>query len=697
MDEFLQDRGFLQELNKYRVKTYYASIRLLDFETERTIAFIQGKIVSGSMSITGNSPTRRTGSLQIVFDRETFDLTNVDNLIAINKKFSLTIEIKNPFYEQGTGNEYFKYGDKLAFPQGLFLITSANSSISTTSRTITLQFIDKMGMLNGVCGGTIPAAVSLHDRITIDAEDNVTTTYPLIRQIIQEVVHHFGNEHPSRIIINDVPSFGRQVVRWNGASPIRFAPDDGAFIVAAADNTAFPKVFYRGEDIGYMSTDLTYPGELVMKAGTTVTQVLDEIVKTLGNFEYFYDVDGFFYFQQIRNFDKTGQTPAVPGNNNKSTNTPFNISNDPVAEAKFRDNYIPKFSSDQFLNEFADASLVSSVSFNPQYANIKNDFVVWGSRKESKDNAKLVRYHLAIDERPKDTGNNPRTLCSKFFWEYRDITSKLVLRYVATDTNAAPSVDPLKETVKLHSTALKIGMPFEWREELYRRALLAFNTSTEGSYYDEELMAEWRLIYDPSSEDFERRWKEHYGTDVSSVPWNGYNIDVIVSPQNIRYWLDLIDTATPLGAYSVNRIGRRSIVKENNKINEVLAKEVPDIVFIDDSDSDRTKAIQAMKDYISIGQTYCLVQPEFIPSFQYRNSFGSCYEDVRELMYLNLIYNAQVSMQTIPIFYLDVNKVIRLNFPDLGISGNFVISQISWNLGNTATMQISATEAVVIA
>lgn len=34
-----------------------------------------------------------------------------------------------------------------------------------------------------------------------------------------------------------------------------------------------------------------------MKAGATVTQVLDEIVKALGNYEYFYDEEGIFHFR----------------------------------------------------------------------------------------------------------------------------------------------------------------------------------------------------------------------------------------------------------------------------------------------------------------------------------------------------------------------------------------------------------------
>lgn len=745
----MQDRGFLEELNKFRIKTYYASIMLLDFSTERPITMLEGRVVNGSMSLAANSPTRRTGSLQIVFDNHTFDLTDMDNLIAINKKFILNLGIKNPFYDIG---QYRDYGDVLWFKQGVFIITGANLSVSTNSRTINVQFIDKMGMLNGVCGGTLPQTVSLHDRIEIDPNENVTTTFPRIKQIVQEVVHHFGGEDPSKIIISDIPDFGRQVATWAGSMPVWFATNAGAFVVSNTAPQGFPVQYILGDDIGYMSTELTYPGELVMKAGSTVTGILDEIVKTLGNFEYFYDVDGYFHFQQIQNFNKTGQAPLITGNTR--SNTPFNISTDPATETAFRSQYLPNYQSDQFLNEFASDDLITQASFNPKYGDIKNDFVVWGSRKANKDEERLVRYHLAIDERPKDDntstlwvlsqtynagsivrngnqlyraliyvpantqitnttywtteviGNISISLCRRWIWIVREIETKKIKRYVAITHIGVPTVNESSlqpdEEVIFHSPSLATlsgSSGFDWREELYRRAVLAYNTSTRGSYYDEELMAEWRKIFNPNDEannpynsGFKKDWDEYFG---GTVQWNGYNVDVIRKPQNITYWLDLIDTNTGLGAYSVNRIGRRSIVKDNNKINEVLNREIPDIVFIDGTLPDAEVAA-AMNENIEIGQKYCVVQLNYLPYFALRNSFGSCYEEIRDLLHIHLMYNAQVSLTSVPILYLDVNKVIRLNFPELGIVGNYIINQISWNLGNMATMQLQTNEAVVI-
>jgi hypothetical protein len=43
-------------------------------------------------------------------------------------------------------------------------------------------------------------------------------------------------------------------------------------------------------------TDLTYAGDLIANVGETLTSVLDKIKNMLGNYEYFYDVDGRFVF-----------------------------------------------------------------------------------------------------------------------------------------------------------------------------------------------------------------------------------------------------------------------------------------------------------------------------------------------------------------------------------------------------------------
>lgn len=718
MADFLQDKVFLLKVNQYKVRRYQAAIMVLDFETENPIARFEGKVVSGNMNIAANSPTRKTCSLSVIFDADTKMITDINNLISINKKISLSIGFNNPFYHTP---EYQQYGEVLWFKQGIFFITKASSSISANgAATVSVELMDKMAGLNGTCGGTLPASTSFHDRIIIDANGDQTTEYPLISQIIKECVHHFGGEHYSRISVEDVPDVGRIVVRYTGSTPINFQTDKDAknsgrsFVIAPPPVTGFEEVYVKGDNIGYMETPLTYPGELILAAGDNVCSLLDSVKNTLGNYEYFYDEEGIFHFRQIKNFQATGSTPLN-----------FNDEND----SDLQNGYFPKFTDDQFINEFADSSLVTQVSFNPNYANIKNDFICWGSKNADDNTQTMVRYHLAIDTRPKDI-RKPKdldpsdpdyeseqnykaligdtySLCHKSIWSVKDATTGVVLRYsLKSDVLLNSLYEVWGDEVAPCLDDCFVDLPesywFNWREELYRQALMAYGQSTDGSYYDEELLAEWRNIYDPGStflrdgaDSFQKGWEDHYGENNPSQPWGGYKVDVKVAPEKLRYWLDIIDTTAEIGKFGVNRIGRRTKVENNSKINQVFEADIPDIVFIP-NDGNMEQMQKNTEYYISIGQNYSFVNQDQQQYLQQVNSFGTCYEQVRAMLYNNLIYNASISLTTIPVFYLDVNRVIRLNFPNLGIVGNFVINSLSWSIGGSNTMTIGANEAIVI-
>ena len=718
MADFLQDKVFLLKVNQYKVRRYQAAIMVLDFETENPIARFEGKVVSGNMNIAANSPTRKTCSLSVIFDADTKMITDINNLISINKKISLSIGFNNPFYHT---SEYRQYGEVLWFKQGIFFITKASSSISANgAATVSVELMDKMAGLNGTCGGTLPASTSFHDRIIIDANGDQTTEYPLISQIIKECVHHFGGEHYSRISVEDVPDVGRIVVRYTGSTPINFQTDKDAknsgrsFVIAPPPVIGFEEVYVKGDNIGYMETPLTYPGELILAAGDNVCSLLDSVKNTLGNYEYFYDEEGIFHFRQIKNFQATGNTPLN-----------FNDEND----SDLQNGYFPKFTDDQFINEFADSSLVTQVSFNPNYANIKNDFICWGSKNADDNTQTMVRYHLAIDTRPKDI-RKPKdldpsdpdyeseqnykaligdtySLCHKSIWSVKDATTGVVLRYSLKSDVLLNSLyevwgDEVAPCLDDCFADLPESYWFNWREELYRQALMAYGQSTDGSYYDEELLAEWRNIYDPGStflrdgaDSFQKGWEDHYGENNPSQPWGGYKVDVKVAPEKLRYWLDIIDTTAEIGKFGVNRIGRRTKVENNSKINQVFEADIPDIVFIP-NDGNMEQMQKNTEYYISIGQNYSFVNQDQQQYLQQVNSFGTCYEQVRAMLYNNLIYNASISLTTIPVFYLDVNRVIRLNFSNLGIVGNFVINSLSWSIGGSNTMTIGANEAIVI-
>lgn len=520
----------------------------------------------------------------------------------------------------------------------------------------------------------------------------------------------------------------------------------------------YDKTFYKGENVGYLETPLTYPGELVMGFGATVTKVLDEIVKALGNYEYFYDVDGVFHFQKIKNYLYTGNTPLNYGQFSVAA-----IDNTKPATVGFDDKlqqlYLPVFQADAFLNEFSDTTLVTQVGFNPSYDNIKNDFIVWGTRDSNEENPKTCRYHLAIDKRPVeefDANGESTALCNKSIYAvYQPKVQKESQDNIGIDADPeASDEDDYDDSVQsegkiiryqlspYYANASELGYEvrrvckplkeyfkefpqywYNWREELYRIALLNYGNSTDvematngaikniGEQYFEELRAEWRNIFDPESNtlnkgpnSFESRWTDHFGRSNNTNPWHGYCVEVATDPSKLRYWLDLLDTDATIGQFSVDRIGRRSVVKENNKVNEVFPSEINDVVFIDRSNTDwkymeqmNGDGIQGrIKYYNKIGQAFCIVPRSQISLFQKVNSFGTCFDDIRDLLYNHLIYQSSVNLTSIPLFYMDVNKIVRLNFPDKGITGDYVINQINYSLGAAATMTLQLQEAMVI-
>ncbi|MGN1342649.1 MAG: hypothetical protein ACI4VL_05435 [Bacilli bacterium] len=71
--------------------------------------------------------------------------------------------------------------------------------------------------------------------------------------------------------------------------------NDNTYTYLSDKDYSLAKIEY-GDTPGYFLTDLTYAGELIGKAGETLTSVLDKIKNMLSNFEYYYDINGKFIF-----------------------------------------------------------------------------------------------------------------------------------------------------------------------------------------------------------------------------------------------------------------------------------------------------------------------------------------------------------------------------------------------------------------
>lgn len=631
MFEYLNDMDFLTQLDKLHMRVQYAKIILLSFKDEEPIKEIQGSITSGNLSVNGSSAIRRTINLTMLASIDNSNLEDIDNEISINKKIKVLIGYDNPL------KSYKNYGDIIWFPCGLFVLSSANISRSTSGWNISITGKDKMCLLDGTAGGTLPASITFHESLVQLDNGDVEIQYPTIFQIIYEAVNHWGGEAIENIIITDIDEEIKMLVRYMGDKPVYFSNDYQSLSFEAQED--YPHMFSYGQDAGYKYTDFTYPGELVLNAGDTVVTLLDKIVSTLGNYEYFYNIDGKFVFQEIKNYLNTGS---------------------PLLELSPED-YVRSYNNAKFLYSLTDLDTTTAITRNPKYDNVKNDFYVWGKRKTSTGVEVSIRYHLAIDDKP------DINLAMQNMWEVKDKKSNLIVRY---DFNTLDDYSVDDYTVTL------VGTPCdEWREELYRRALNAqVSNSVYDNYYDSELIAEWRNLYNPMNKNWDAT--------------NHWNPDVFNDPGSINFWLDFIDTSSALGKYSIKNIGRRTKVVNNNDIKTVYNSEVPDVVFIEGLDQD------LIVKYQGIGQRFFILTNEYYDMFSISTTGTSCFDQIREMMYQNLCYNTTISLTCLPKYYIEPNNIIRVEDKDSNIYGNYQITQYSLPLTYNGTMSITATEVL---
>lgn len=631
MFEYLNDMDFLTQLDKLHMRVQYAKIILLSFKDEEPIKEIQGSITSGNLSVNGSSAIRRTINLTMLASIDNSNLEDIDNEISINKKIKVLIGYDNPL------KSYKNYGDIIWFPCGLFVLSSANISRSTSGWNISITGKDKMCLLDGTAGGTLPASITFHESLVQLDNGDVEIQYPTIFQIIYEAVNHWGGEAIENIIITDIDEEIKMLVRYMGDKPVYFSNDYQSLSFEAQED--YPHMFSYGQDAGYKYTDFTYPGELVLNAGDTVVTLLDKIVSTLGNYEYFYNIDGKFVFQEIKNYLNTGS---------------------PLLELSPED-YVRSYNNAKFLYSLTDLDTTTAITRNSKYDNVKNDFYVWGKRKTSTGIEVSIRYHLAIDDKP------DIDLAMQNMWEVKDKKSNLIVRY---DFNTLDDYSVDDYTVTL------VGTPCdEWREELYRRALNAqVSNSVYDNYYDSELIAEWRNLYNPMNKNWDAT--------------NHWNPDVFNDPGSINFWLDFIDTSSALGKYSIKNIGRRTKVVNNNDIKTVYNSEVPDVVFIEGLDQD------LIVKYQGIGQRFFILTNEYYDMFSISTTGTSCFDQIREMMYQNLCYNTTISLTCLPKYYIEPNNIIRVEDKDSNIYGNYQITQYSLPLTYNGTMSITATEVL---
>lgn len=691
----LQDKVFLDKLNRQKVKEQFAKVIVLDSK-ENPLTAIEGRISAGNISINGSSAVRRAGSLTFLAKKENNDLTNIDNLLSLNKRIKVMIGVKNTVDS--------KYPDIIWFKQGIFVISQPTLTHNAQGVNIQLQIKDKMCLLNGEQGGNLPTSVIFHeyDQITglreIKYSGSINNAYPdepntwtvykfidadgaetfytwdnysgwtkiteaasamsLVGQrvshkqrifdIIFTLVCNYGHQAASRIFINDVPLELKQSVRNTGSAEIYYNSSNDQYTLDAEQMVANPdvwRVFNYNEDCGYVYTDFVYPGELISSLKDSVCNILDKIKNTLGNYEYFFDLDGNFVFQEKKNY----------------LNTSYEATQklDQDGYLLDADNYYVNFNnySDSTFNFEEGNPFVISYSNVPNFNNIKNDFHIWGKNQDGL----AIHYHLVIKEKPKPPFNT---------W----------------------SVVPIKNSLGEYTGAVRLAtdedtevieyIPTDWRAELYLQGLQETKMQIRPDIYKQELLDLFDSIYEFVYED-----------ELGVLHETGrFKADLINRPNDLIYWVDYINPAELLDI-SVESIGVKIQTEQKDGIKRLYNTDIPNVIMIDISSPDIEKAKLEAK-CANSGQPFSKVEGNIYKSVAIGTAGYTAQETARNLIYQHTNFLSSVSIQSIPIYYLDTNTRITINDAAAGISGDYVINSINYSLGGNQ-MSLNASKALV--
>ena len=507
------DRDFLQQLDEYNLREVYAKVIAINFD-EQPQQELTGIVQSGSINIDGKSAVRRTCNVTLTTNQAQ-TRANID--WALRTKFKLYIGLKNFINPE--------YDDIIYFKMGTFVLTSYNTSFNTSGYTITIQGRDKMCLLNGDVGGSLMAETDFGIRWEQIPNTNRYDKYDIpIKTIIREAIHEYAQEPYSNIIINDLNTCGVELIAYrahnnpiyvyemiNGDSVIQqmcFENSDIGNALATGTDKKTGKPIYQtikttvngkvvetkkyqgdgytvhyndrdykilkradyGETIGFRATDLTYAGDLIASVGESVTSVLDKIVKMLGDFEYYYDIDGHFIFQRKKVYYNTSWSNAkVSTEDNGYTGTEYY--------------YDSTISTSAETYSFYGGKLVESYSNQPKLTDIRNDYSIWGTIKGI---SKELPIHLrcAIDLKP-----------SGYISQFREYLKGLLKENISTSDFARYDFDPENPNYMQ-----RLLSQYDYSQRKANREYI----ETLLKKYSIQAIHDMKIVYDPSSYD----WRE---------------------------------------------------------------------------------------------------------------------------------------------------------------------------------------------
>lgn len=627
---------FYEKIYEQRIRRVHSKIELLNWE-EQSIGAIDGIVTGGTYNADGSSNARR--NLTLTMSTRDRDDELVFDYLNLNTKIALYIGLENNTKE-------FEEDKVIWFNMGIYILTEPAISHEIDMTTLSIACQDKMSMMNGVIGGKLTAPVSFTQ--IIDNNEKVSLSW---REIFLNAASLFGNENPARVIVDSVPEYIREFTQVKSVGGLHkdFIHVDeeeevkGERIIVNAWSPGTPesKVKFSEGDRLYKlrrfgpadpSISATNTQEDYIKnTGEPITSIFEDIKESLSHtHEYFYSRNGDLVFQPIKNFINERFNP------DESNDYGY------FSYELEMDDFQPNFSGLPFVYNFADKNTVVSYNNIPSWLNIKNDFVVTGKNGQS--------LEVAIDDRP-----SQKEIQKWFVGLARDFNQgSSEMKFIQKDGIKRECYNPRTNTVPFEykpaykgANAVYVDVPLDrvpWQIAHGIKNYYIRNIWGGGNHKIlprwgrecESMIFKWNLsidekflkpntgIFNPSLIGMKTPWLAGYpisikaGTEDDNEQYDTDNpiFTSIGDPAFWMYYLDIIDTRSQIGRYSISLIGKRPETLNMEQATTLFRTNPKELVVITESE------------LASLGGDYLLIEME------QRNQSYAVIKDLSEQMYL---------------------------------------------------------------
>ena len=712
----------------------YARITALTFQ-ETPIETIEGRVTQGSINIDGNSALRRTCSLTIVADK--FDYSDYiwglktkfkleigiyDNLLKqicwfkegiflisnFNtseqvKNFTITIQGRDKMallngdmggqlhasIDFGTIEEVSKDGKlnirKIPIPD--IIVNAVHQYAGEPYHNIVLKDLDVLGLelleyradkpmfmyrfpnSNDFLNAYVHQDNKRKYYILDEAGQlNPVKEMDLSAEYLESFTNNFQFVNPQWVYVQyeDFPS----------TYPIELQSEIIEQITEGVKYYYAPYVLARidyGETAGYRKTDLTYAGDLIAQVGETLTSILDKIKNMLGDYEYFYDIDGQFVFQKKKIYINSLWTP--------------------IRNAKAEEQFVESLEIASANAYNFNKDMMISLSNNPNLNQIKNDYSIWGTRNGTNGAEIPIHLRYAIDIKPTQYTSIEVTdiEIAPYNNKYNaSIPSQTSTTYVLEDAEGAVTVGDWREIIyKMAQDYYRYNHLDSFTIKVAQANPNLFPTGITGyEQYYTDIQGFWRQLYNPEIFETDEEEKINY-YDNTNGERSYWSKQVYEFPEQLNFWFDFLDAKGDIAKFGVKAIGMRSIAINDKDVKAIYFRETPNVIFVNN--------INDVKDEMFLMSGYRIVQinqydQEILFSISAQGK--SAKNRLDELLYKHSCAHDNATLTAIPVYHLDVNTQIKLINENNKLNGEYVLSKITLPLAYNGTMSLTLTKVV---